>query len=323
MPFFDLAEDKLLTYKPDVREPEDFDAFWATTLQENAIDPTKITSTKLDSPLRAVDIVDVRFPGFGGDPIAAWLITPAGAKEPLPTIVQFIGYGGGRGFPEEHLVWPSAGCAIFVVDSRGQGGGFGSGGSTPDGGYAGGPASFGLLTRGIETPENYYFRRLFTDAHNAIDTAATFDCVDSRRMVCAGSSQGGALAIASAAMNSLVAGVLADVPFLCHVKRAIGLTGARPYDEIVRFLSVNRDLVPRVYETLSYFDIVNFGKRVGVDALFSTGLMDAVCPPSTVFAMKNWYGGQSTINVYPFNSHEGGGTYQIRKQVEWVHERFM
>jgi cephalosporin-C deacetylase len=36
--------------------------------------------------------------------------------------------------------------------------------------------------------------------------------------------------------------------------------------------------------------------------------MDQVTPPSTVFAAYNHYAGPKSIEVYPFNGHEGGET---------------
>lgn len=321
MPFFDFGLDALRDYRPDVAEPADFDEFWARTLAENPLDMSRVSATVVESPLVGLAVTDIRFPGYGGDPIAAWLITPAGAG-PLPAVVSFIGYGGGRGFPEEHLVWASAGYANLVVDTRGQGGGFGSGGNTPDGGYAGGPSTAGFMTRGIESPDTYYYRRVYTDAHNAVELAANLDVVDPDRIAVAGASQGGALSIAASSLNPRVAATLADVPFLCHFERAIGLTGSQPYAEIPRFLSVNRHVEADAYRTLSYIDGVNMGKRANSPALFSTGLMDTVCPPSTVFAMKNHYGGESEIEVYRFNAHEGGGIYQVRRQLAWLGRLF-
>ncbi|MFD7454374.1 acetylxylan esterase, partial [Kitasatospora sp. NPDC059827] len=43
------------------------------------------------------------------------------AEGPLPVVVTYMGYSGGRGLPTEHLFWSAAGCAQLVVDSRGQG----------------------------------------------------------------------------------------------------------------------------------------------------------------------------------------------------------
>ena len=321
MPFFDFGIDALTQYRPDVAEPADFDEFWARTLAENPLDMSEVSIVPVDSALTGVRVADVRFPGYGGDPIAAWLITPD-ADGPFPGVVSFIGYGGGRGFPEEHLVWASAGYANLVVDTRGQGGQGGTGGDTPDGGYAGGPASNGFMTRGIESPEGYYYRRVYTDAHNAVELAARLEVIDASRIAVSGGSQGGGISIAAASLSRRVSALLADVPFLCHFERAIGLTGAQPYEEISKFLSVKRTLEADVYRTLSYVDGVNMGKRATAPALFSTGLMDTVCPPSTVFAMKNHYGGPSDIEVYRFNAHEGGGMYQVRRQLSWLAERF-
>ena len=44
-----------------------------------------------------LDVFDVTFAGFGGHPIRAWLTRPAGTREDLPVVVEYLGYGGGRG----------------------------------------------------------------------------------------------------------------------------------------------------------------------------------------------------------------------------------
>lgn len=319
MPFFDLPLDQLWEYRPDVSEPADFDEFWSATLDEHPWRPDGMALVDVDTGLRDVRVQDLTFPGFDGAPIAAWVISPTAAG-PHPAVVHYVGYGGGRGLPEEHLVWAGAGFVQVVMDTRGQGAGWGTGGATADTGHAGGPAAPGFMTRGIEEPRDYYYRRLYVDAHHAVEAAAALEQVDPTRVAATGGSQGGALAIAAASLNPRVAALMADVPFLCHFERALGLTGRDPYEEIVRYLAVHRDKEEQAYSTLSYFDNVNLGKRATAPALFSTALMDAVCPPSTVFAMRNHYGGPSEIEVYRFNGHEGGATYQLRKQLAWLKE---
>jgi cephalosporin-C deacetylase len=54
-------------------------------------------------------------------------------------------------------------------------------------------------------------------------------------------------------------------------------------------------------------DGVSFARRASTPALFSVALMDRICPPSTVFAAYNNYGGAKGIIVHEFNGHEGGG----------------
>lgn len=319
MAFFDLPLERLREYRPAVLEPADFDDFWATTLAEQPWRGELVELTDVHLGLDGITVHDLTFPGFDDAPIKAWVISPA-APGPHPVVVQYVGYGGGRGVPEEHLLWAGAGFVHVVMDTRGQGARWGGGGATPDPGPAGGPAVPGCMTRGIEDPHAYYYRRVYVDAHHAVEAAAALPQADPTRITVAGASQGGALSIAAAALNPRVAALLADVPFLCHFERAIGLTGVDPYEEVVRYLSIQREHEERTFTTLSYFDNVNMAKRATVPAYFSTALMDTCCPPSTVFAMRNHYAGPSKIDVYRFNGHEGGAMQHIRKQVAWLKE---
>lgn len=317
MPRFDLDLPALREYRPEVRRPADFDAFWERTVAEARAAASEPVFTPVDGPLRGCDVFDVRFSGFGGHPIGAWLLLPAGATEPLPAIVTFAGYGGGRGVPHEHLPWVVAGFAVLVMDTRGQGSQHGAGGVTPDP-VGSGPASNGFVTRGIDDPETYYYRRVFTDAVRAVDTALGHPLVDPARVTVAGVSQGGGITLAATALHGGVAAALIDVPFLCHFERAVGMTGREPYEEVSRYLAVHRFDVDRVFDTLAYFDGVNFAARATATSLFSVALHDPICPPSTVFAAHNAYAGDTDIVVYPFNQHEGGASAHWPQQVAFL-----
>jgi cephalosporin-C deacetylase len=108
------------------------------------------------------------------------------------------------------------------------------------------------------------------------------------------------------------------VPFLCHYRRAVSIQDSNPYGEISRFLLVHRDKVDQVFRTLSYFDGVNLAARAKAQALFSVGLMDEICPPSTVYAAYNHWRGEKDIRIYHFNHHEGGGEYQAVEKVKFL-----
>ncbi len=141
-------------------------------------------------------------------------------------------------------------------------------------------------------------------------------------MVAAGASQGGGLSLAVAGLEPRLAAALPDVPFLCHYRRSTQITEEDPYQEIARYCQVHRDQVERVFDTLSYFDGLNFAACAQAPALFSVGLMDEVCPPSTVFAAYNHYAGPKQIQVYEFNHHEGGQSYQVQAQIR-ISKRIM
>jgi cephalosporin-C deacetylase len=316
---FDLPLSELREFRPELPAPADFDGFWARTLAAARETDLAAEFTEVDPGLPLLEVYDVRFSGFGGDRVAAWLFLPRGAEGPLPTVVEYIGYGGGRGLPHEHLLWPVAGYAHLVVDTRGQGSSATSVGATADRAGVTGPHSPGFLTMGIESPEAYFYRRVYTDAVRAVDVVAAHPRLDEHRVVVTGGSQGGGITIAVAGLVAGLLGAMPDVPFLSCMRRATEITDTRPYLEIAQYLAGHRDAVERTFEVLSYFDGVHFAARASGPALFSVALMDAVCPPSTVFAAyNNWAHPRTEIEVYPYNGHEGGGAFHRAAQLRFV-----
>ena len=314
----DLPLDVLRSYAPDVLEPEDFDDFWATTLQESRRADAGHSLTPVTTPITGVRIEDLTFSGFGGEPVRAWVTRPVGDTGPLPAVIEFQGYNGGRGLAGERLQWAASGYVHVFMDTRGQGSGWGGGGDTPDP-HGSGPAVAGFMTRGIQDPAGYYYRRLFTDAVRLVDLVKTLEGVDAAQISLTGGSQGGGIAIAATALSEGVRAVMPDVPFLCHFRRAVEATPQEPFTEITRYLSVHREREERVFETLSYFDGVNFAKRIGVPAYFSVALMDDVVLPSTVFAAYNRVPStEKSMEVYAFNGHEGGQFLQWTRQAAWL-----
>ncbi|MEU9456230.1 acetylxylan esterase [Streptomyces sp. NPDC048277] len=321
MAHFDLPLEQLRDYRPEVPEPADFDQFWKSTLTEAATHDLDVRIASYETALVTVDAFDVVFAGFGGHPIKAWLVMPNGVEGPLPCVVEYIGYTGGRSYPWAHTTFPAAGWAHFVMDTRGQGYGNWNPGDTGDPYGTNGPTAKGWVTQGLEAPEHYYYRRVFTDAYRAVDVVKGIEGIDPDRIVIAGGSQGGAMTQAVAGLREDLAGAMVDVPFLSHIRRAVTITDAPVYGEFVEFLAGQRLREDRVFQTLDYFDGVHFAARATVPALYSVGLMDADCPPSTVFAAYNRWQGEKRITVWPWNGHEGGGIHQRGEQLKFLAER--
>lgn len=321
MAFFDLPLEKLQTYRLPEKAPRDLAAFWKKTLAESAKYPIDAHYEEIADPIyQAFQVSDVTYRGFMGQPIKGWFVMPRWAVEerhPLPCVVNYIGYSGGRSFPFDHFGYPSAGYASFVMDTRGQG--YTSPGHTPDDFPAGGPASAGWMTRGIESKETYYYRRVFTDAARAVEAAMMHPLVDPERIAVTGGSQGGGIAIAAAALaGKLVKLCMTDVPFLCGYRRALQIVDTNPYQEIALFLKGHRDRLEQVYQTLSYFDGVHLASMIKARCLYSVGLMDTICPPSTVFASYNNVKAPKEIRVYHYNNHEGGGPFQHLEKLRFL-----
>ncbi len=307
MALIDLPLEQLRAYRFAAEEPAGLDAFWAESLaaaRAQASEP--VVEAYRPDRFRSVSAFDVTFSGADGHPIRAWYLRPAGRDdEPLPCRVVFIGYGGGRDRPAAHTLYPACGYATLVMDTRGQGGRW-SPGDTPDpGGGVSGAEHPGVMTRGIGSPETYYYRRLYVDAVRAVETAAALPGVDERRIGVFGRSQGGALALASSALApDLVSLCHADVPFLCAIERGMDVAPDAPYTELVAYLAVHPELVDAAVHTLRHVDNALLATRIRARTLVSVGLHDTITPPSTVFAAYNAITAPKEIVVLPYSGHD-------------------
>jgi cephalosporin-C deacetylase len=302
MPWFDMPLERLREYRTSTPEPDGLDAWWAGRLDlaRAQAQPPVVTPHEPDlyHPFR---VFDVEFSGANGDPVKAWFIKP-GDSPGGPVVVKFIGYGGGRGMPSEHFLLPALGYSVLVMDTRGQGGRWTAGG-TGDGSGSTGPENSQVMTRGISAPEDYYYTRLLTDAALAVDVARELAGPDAPIAV-AGASQGGGLALATAALRADEVRLChADVPFMCDFQRAITLAPNPPYTEIPEFLAENGSLTDAALNTLRYVDCALLARRITAPTLVSVGLMDTTCPPSTVFAAYNAIDADKDIVVYPYSGH--------------------
>jgi cephalosporin-C deacetylase len=253
--------------------------------------------------------------------VKGWLTVPTGAGPGagLGAVVEYVGYGGGRGLAHEPSLYALAGWAHLRMDTRGQGGTWGPG-HTADPDPGGGPQTPGFVTRGVLDPATHYYRRLYVDAARAVAAARSHPAVDPARVAVAGGSQGGGLTIAAAGLVPEVAAALPDVPFLCDIRRAVTLVDTDPYAEVARFCAVHRDRVDRILATLDLVDGVHHAARGRAPSLWSVALMDDICPPSTVYAAFNAYGGPKDIVEYPFNRHEGGRQYHDERRLAFLHQ---
>jgi cephalosporin-C deacetylase len=159
---------------------------------------------------------------------------------------------------------------------------------------------------------------MFTDAARAVDTAIELAGAAAPGEVpdiaVTGGSQGGALALAAAALRPDAVRVChADVPFLCDIQRAITLAPHAPYTEVPEFLAKNVQLIEPALNTLRYVDCALLARRITAATLMSVGLMDDICPPSTVFAAYNEITADKEIAVFPYSGHDWPAAHAERQ----------
>jgi len=312
----DWPYEQLVDYTPALTKNADFDSFWEQNLALSKGIALNAEFVELEDSLPGARVYDVAFDGADGVRVRGWYMAPLTQTKPLPAVVQFIGYTGGRDYPHALSAHVLNGFCAFIMDSRGMGGNTGLRLDTSHG------AQSGFITHGILEKDEYFYRHFYLDTVRAVEVVAAREEVDASKICAIGGSQGGALSIACASLSDKVVAMAPDVPWLSHFKRSVDLA-VGPYEEITNFLKRFPQHVDRAFDTLSYFDNMNLVTRTQVkDVYYSVGLWDAICPPSTVYASYNHVpsGIEKSIEIYPYNGHEGGGNLHQQRKLKWLRD---
>jgi cephalosporin-C deacetylase len=301
--FVDLPLDELLTYHGTNPRPVDFDAYWAAALAElDGVDPEpQLTPAAFSTA--AADCHDLWFSGARGARIHAKLLRPRAARRPGPALLFFHGYSGNSGDWSNKLGYVAAGFTVAALDCRGQGG------LSEDTGGHKGTTLNGHIIRGLDGPaEDMLFRHIFLDTVQLARVVAALPGVDPDRMGAMGSSQGGALTLACAALEPRIRRAVSVMPFLSDYQRVweMGLA-AGAYAELTAYF---RAFDPRherqvaVFERLGTIDVHHLAPRIRAEVLMGIGLMDDICPPSSQFAAYNAITAPKSHLIYPDFAHE-------------------
>ena len=316
MASIDWPYEQLIDYAPALTKKDDFDAFWDQNLQYSKGIPLNAEFQTLTDNMPGANVYDVAFDGADGVRVRGWFITPLHIDQPLPTVVQFIGYTGGRDYPHALAAHVLNGFCAFIMDSRGMGGNTGLRLDTSHG------AQSGFISHGILDKDEYFYRHFYLDTVRAVEAVAARAEVDETKICAIGGSQGGALSIACASLSDQVVALAPDVPWLSHFERSVEIA-VGPYEEITNFMKRFPQHIEQAFDTLTYFDNMNLVTRTQAkDAYYSVGLWDSVCPPSTVYASYNHMpsGVAKSIEIYPYNGHEGGGSLHQQRKLEWLRQ---
>lgn len=101
---------------------------------------------------------------------------------------------------------------------------------------------------------------------------------------------------------------------MSFLREPLRLRHLTPYLEVARYLKTRSDKVEKVFETLSYFDAMNFAPDINCPILMSVGLVDIICPPSTIFATFNHISSkEKELAIYHGMGHESTNVHQEKK----------
>ena len=302
------TREDLEAFVTSVTCPDDFDDFWRETLSELAREPLEPTATP--DPLRSnadVEVYQATYRSWGGLEIFGWYSVPAQGEGPFPTLLVLPGY---KSEPALRRDWGRKGIAVLSVAVRGK---------LPSSAEFN-PGYPGLLTHGVESRDTYSYKGVISDCSRGVDFLLSRPEVDSDRIFCCGSSQGGGLTLATAGLRPEIKGGVSGYPFLCCYPESMKMLRSYPYDELSCFSRTHPDQTTQMLDSLRYFDGVNFAPRIKCPMVVGIALDDEVCPPETSYAAYDRLGGERELWLFPESGHGNAHDYP-RQEAAWLEQR--
>ncbi|MDR0835756.1 MAG: acetylxylan esterase [Tannerella sp.] len=172
----------------------------------------------------------------------------------------------------------------------------------------------------LDNKDRYYYRRVYLGCVRAVDYIFSMPEFDGSNIVVSGGSQGGALAIVTAGLDSRIKGLVSFYPAICDLTGYLnGRAGGWPH----LFNEANKNIhrTPAKIETSAYYDVVNFARQIKAPGFYSWGYNDVTCPPTSMFSAYNVISAPKTLFIAEDTGH---WTYpeQWEQAWKWAFQQF-
>jgi cephalosporin-C deacetylase-like acetyl esterase len=265
---------------PTITVPQDFESFWSNAKKELAQVPLDARMTLLpERCTEKVNVYHVNIQNYGRSRLYGILCEPK-APGKYPAILRVPGagvrpYGGDINTAEKGFITLDIGIHGIpvtmdppVYTSLGQG------------------ALSNYWTYNMDNRDRFYYKRVYLGCVRANDFIASLPKYDGTHLGVTGGSQGGALSIVTAALDSRVKYLAAFYPALSDVTGDLqGRAGGWPHYLEKDNLALNNS--KEKLSTLSYYDVVNFARQLKIPGNYSWGFNDETCPPTSMYAAYN------------------------------------
>ena len=144
----------------------------------------------------------------------------------------------------------------------------------------------GYWNYNLDDKDRFYYKRVYLGCVRANDFLVQLPQYDGSNLGVVGGSQGGALSIITAALDSRVKFLAAFFPALSDLTGYLkGRAGGWPhlFDKNSLAFNNKKDKI----ETAGYYDVVNFARLLKVPGMYSWGFNDETCPPTSMYAAYN------------------------------------
>jgi len=297
---FNIAVDPTLISSPYDGQG-DFDQFWDDTKRElrALYKDYEVKLTKVGegngSTIYFFEAQSIKLKSDDSGMVRGYYSEP-NAEGKYPCYIQFPGYDTpGQAF--SCPLWGNASACEMHVSPRGQ--------------YANAQSPYKneygeWIKYGIESKETYYYRGAFMDAVRAVDFAFAREKVDTMNVFLYGSSQGGALSLAAAALSDHdFAAISPCVPFLGDWPDFFNQSNGFPVE--IRSAAKAKGMSDAdALRVLSYIDTKNLAHKITCPVLEFICLQDEVVPPHTnasIYTNLTNSSDRDVLHISPLENH--------------------
>ena len=302
--------------RPYTKEPADFLDFWNKNIEDMRAFPLTYTKTKADE--YCTDKIDCYLVKVTlnkqKQAVYAYLFYPKGAQKGQCPVVLCPPGAGIKTIKEplRHKYYAENGCIRMEMEIHGLNP------TLPKETFDDMTKAFngrdnGYLFNGLEDPDRYYMKRVYLALIRCLDLLTSLPEWDGRNVIVQGGSQGGALSMVAAALDSRVTQCIVNHPALSDMAAySAGRTGGYPHFNRVEGMFNDKTL-----RTMAYYDVVNFARHITCDTYMTWGYNDDTCPPTTSYAVWNTLTCPKEALLTPVNEHWTSDETEYR-QMEWM-----
>lgn len=301
--------------RSQLHKPADFDAFWTQSkeLLERVTPKYKILERE-DLSTDRKRVFSVEMHSFDNMVIRGWLVIPRDGKK-FPVHYRVPGY--------VVALKPNMDNDDFIafdLNVRGNG-------DSKDVINIG-TDNYCLVN--VEDKNKYIYRGVYMDCIRGLDFLYSHPGlgIDTSKIFIEGGSQGGALALVTAALDHRVKLLTMQVPLYADIHDNMAISAS--YDkQVFPFKTFRRynDIHPgftwdKFFKTFDYYDPQNFASMVKCPVLMGIGLLDRFCPPRCSMALFNHISSNNKEYVcVPNSAHDVDMDYFMFQNL-WLREKF-
>ncbi len=301
--------------RAELHRPADFDEFWTKTRAdlEKVVPNYKITERK-DLSTKYKKVYAVEMQSYDNLLIRGWLVIPTDGRK-FPVHYRVPGY--------VVTLKPNMDNDDFIafdLNVRGNG-------NSKD------VMSFGTDTYclvNIENKDKYIYRGVYMDCIRGLDFLYSHSKlgIDTSKIFVEGGSQGGALALITAALDKRVKALTMQVPLFADIRDNKDVSASYekqvfPFKVFRKYNAMHPGFTwEKFFATFDYYDPQNFAPLVKCPVLMGIGLLDQFCPPRCSMSLFNHISSTNKEFVcVPNSTHEVNFNYFMFQNL-WIREKF-